>query len=266
MARSKRTDSSPDTEEPTDRKAALGDALRRRILNMEMAPGTVVDEVALSEEFGLSRPPVRELLRQMAAQGYVELEANRAPRVAALGHEALHNYHLAAPVVYVATTRLAAQHASAADIAELRAIQADFRRAVDDGDIDGRVFANDRFHAAIGRIGRNPYWLPTLHRLQIDHARMGKTFYQPRDPRMADELAQAVQQHDAIIDAIERRDADAASALVRAHLELSRQNMAMYVAPTPDEAVQALAEADAADAPDAPAAPRGAVPAGRADG
>ena len=64
-----------------DRKALLSEALRRRIVSMEMAPGAVVDELALSEEFGLSRPPVRELMRQMAAEGYIELEANRAARV-----------------------------------------------------------------------------------------------------------------------------------------------------------------------------------------
>ncbi len=64
---------------PLDRKGVLADALRRRILSMELAPGAVVDELAMCEEFGLSRPPVRELLRQIAAEGYIELEANRAP-------------------------------------------------------------------------------------------------------------------------------------------------------------------------------------------
>jgi DNA-binding GntR family transcriptional regulator len=68
-------------EVPQDRKAVLAQALRRRILSMELAPGAVVDELALCDEFGLSRPPVRELLRQIAAEGYIELEANRAPRV-----------------------------------------------------------------------------------------------------------------------------------------------------------------------------------------
>ena len=67
-----------------DRKASLGLALRQRILTMELAPGAVLDEVALSEEFGLSRPPVRELMRQMAGEGYIELEANRAARVSSM--------------------------------------------------------------------------------------------------------------------------------------------------------------------------------------
>ena len=57
---------------------------------MELAPGAVVDELALCDEFGLSRPPVRELLRQIAAEGYIELEANRAR--AAMSHDSLHAF------------------------------------------------------------------------------------------------------------------------------------------------------------------------------
>ncbi|SEJ76094.1 GntR family transcriptional regulator [Paraburkholderia diazotrophica] len=214
-----------------DRKAALGQALRHRILSMEMAPGASLDEVALAEEFGLSRPPVRELMRQMAAEGYIELEANRAARVASMNYDSLRNYFLAAPLIYVATTKLAAVHATQAEIDGLKRIQERFRAAVEGGGVDERVLQNDEFHLAIGKMAHNPYLLPSLCRLLIDHARLGKTFYQPRDERMDAELAEAVQQHEGIIDAIQRRDAEAAGEIVRAHVYLARRNMASYVAP-----------------------------------
>ena len=70
-----------------DKKALLAETLKRRIISMELAPGAVLDEVTLSEEFGLSRPPVRELIRQMAAEGYLELESNRPVRVSSMSHE-----------------------------------------------------------------------------------------------------------------------------------------------------------------------------------
>jgi DNA-binding GntR family transcriptional regulator len=214
-----------------DRKSALGQALRHRILSMELAPGASLDEVALAEEFGLSRPPVRELMRQMAAEGYIELEANRAARVASMNYDSLRNYFLAAPLIYVATTKLAAVHATQAEIDGLKRIQERFRAAVEGVDVDERVLQNDGFHFAIGKMAHNPYLLPSLCRLLIDHARLGKTFYQPRDERMDAELAEAVQQHEDIIDAIERRDAEAAGEIVRAHVYLARRNMASYVAP-----------------------------------
>ena len=214
-----------------DRKGALGQALRHRILSMELAPGASLDEVALAEEFGLSRPPVRELMRQMAAEGYIELEANRAARVASMNYDSLRNYFLAAPLIYMATTKLAAVHATQAEIDGLKRIQERFRAAVEGDLVDERVLQNDQFHFTIGRMAHNPYLLPSLCRLLIDHARLGKTFYQPRDERMDAELAEAVQQHEDIIDAIQRRDADAAGEIVRAHVYLARRNMASYVAP-----------------------------------
>ena len=214
-----------------DRKAALGQALRHRILSMELAPGSSLDEVALAEEFGLSRPPGRELMRQMAAEGYIELEANRAARVASMNFDSLRNYFLAAPLIYVATTKLAAAHATQAEIDGLKRIQERFRAAVQGEMVDERVLQNDQFHYAIGKMAHNPYLLPSLARLLIDHARLGKTFYQPRDERMDAELAEAMQQHDDIIDAIERRDAEAAGEIVRAHVYLARRNMASYVTP-----------------------------------
>ncbi|WP_156992359.1 GntR family transcriptional regulator [Paraburkholderia oxyphila] len=214
-----------------DRKAAFGHALRQRILSMELAPGSTLDEVALSVEFGLSRQPVRELMRQMAAEGYVELEANRAPRVASMNYDSLRSYFLAAPLIYVATTKLAATQATPADIDALKRIQERFRAAVEGTIVDERVLENDQFHLAIGKMARNPYLLPSLCRLLIDHARLGKTFYQPSNERMEAELATAVQQHEDIIDAIQRRDAEAAGSVVLAHVNLARRNMAAYVAP-----------------------------------
>jgi DNA-binding GntR family transcriptional regulator len=109
MGRKSATFEADDAKLPLDRKAALSLALRHRILTMELQPGAVLDEVLLSEEFGLSRPPVRELLREMAGEGFVELEANRAARVASMSFHSLRNFFLAAPMIYIATTKLAAE-------------------------------------------------------------------------------------------------------------------------------------------------------------
>ncbi len=213
-----------------DRKAALGDTLRRRILTMQLAPGAVLDEVALGEEFGLSRPPVRELMRQMAGEGYIELEANRAARVTAMNYNALRDFFLVAPMIYIATTKLAAEVASRADVERLRVIQARFRQAAVDKDVEGRIFANNEFHLEIGRIAGNDYLLPSLTRLLIDHGRIGRTFFR-NDPAAQEQLDVAADQHDEIIDAIARHDPEECARLVRAHLELSRRNMAAYAAP-----------------------------------
>ena len=224
------TSKTPDV--PVDRKGVLSEALRRRILNMELAPGAVVDEIALGNEFGLSRPPVRELLRQIAAEGYIELEANRAPRVAAMNHDSLRSFFLAAPLIYIATTQLAALHASPPEIEVLKEIQRQFRQAIEDKDVENRVILNDAFHLEIGRMAHNEYLMPSLRRLLIDHARLGRIFYRhPTTDDMQRDLELACDQHDQMIEAIERRDPNAATAVVQAHWELSRRRMAEYTAP-----------------------------------
>lgn len=215
-----------------DRKGQLGETLRRRILSMELKPGAVVDEVALGAEFGLSRPPVRELLRQMAAEGYLELEPNRAARVSAMSYDSLRSFFQAAPLIYVATTQLAAEKATASDVATLRDIQACFKEAIASNDIDQRVHYNDRFHLEIGKIAGNAYLMPSLRRILLDHARLGKIFYRPSPAAdMQEDMSTAVHQHDLIIDAIESRNVQAATDLVRAHMDLSRRRMAEYAVP-----------------------------------
>ncbi|MBB5574872.1 GntR family transcriptional regulator [Rhizobium paranaense] len=220
-----------------DRKANLGLTLKRRILTMELPPGSVLDEVALSEEFGLSRPPVRELMRQMAGEGYIELEANRAARVSSMSYQSLRDFFLMAPMIYITANRMAAENRTRAELDALKQIQQSFQKAVDNRDVEGRVFYNDQFHRQVGEMAHNVYLVPSLRRLQIDHARIGKIFYKhPNTPRMQEELELASKQHDEMIETIERHDADAAGELARLHLELSRRNMAMYAAPEGIEA------------------------------
>ena len=216
--------------ENDNRKQRLASALRQRILTMEIAPGAVIDEVELAGEFGLSRPPIRELMRQMAGEGYIDLEANRPARATAMSYHALRDFYLVAPMIYIATTKLAAEHARPQAIARLRAIQDQFRAAIKAGDLNARIFANDAFHLEIGRMARNVYLMPSLRRLLIDHARIARTFYRD-DFSDGGQLATAADQHDQIIDAIARRDPETAGGIVQAHMEISRRDMAAYAVP-----------------------------------
>jgi DNA-binding GntR family transcriptional regulator len=218
-----------------DRKAVFGDALRRRILTMEIAPGAVLDEVALAEEFSLSRPPVREIMRQMAGEGYIELELNRPARVTSMSYQSLRDFYLVAPMIYIVSTKLAAENATKRDVGFLRQIQRQFRRAAAGSNVEERILSNNEFHLEIGKIARNDFLIPSLRRCLIDHGRIGRTHFR-NDPIAREQLELAANQHDEIIDAIERHDPEAAGDIVKAHLDVSRRNMAAYAAPDPMEA------------------------------
>ncbi len=96
------------------KKTICVEDLRRRVLTQAFEPGDYLDETELSEAYGISRPPLREVLRQLAGEGYVVLHENRGAQVAPMTHKTLRNFFVAAPMIYAATTRLAAEHATPA--------------------------------------------------------------------------------------------------------------------------------------------------------
>lgn len=219
-------------EATSDRKTVFSQTLRRRIRSLELAPGSVVDEIALCEEFGLSRPPVRELMREMAAEGYIELESNRPARVSSMNYDSLRSFFLAAPLLYSATAQLAATQATARDIKTLNDIQTKYLHAIETHDVAERVHWNDRFHFEIGNIARNPHLLPSLLRVQIDHARLGTIFYRSQAAEdMVEDVKKSAHQHDQIINAIESGDAQRAGELARDHMDMARHRMTEYIVP-----------------------------------
>jgi DNA-binding GntR family transcriptional regulator len=226
-------ESDPDT--PRGRKRRCREALRRRILTLAVEPGAHLDEAELAAEFGISRPPLREILREMAGEGYVELAPNRGAVVAPMTHRTLHSFFRAAPMIYAATARLAAEAATEAQIMRLKDAQLLFRAAIRGGDGAERALANERFHAIIGEMAHNAYLAPSLRRLLIDHTRIGTTFYDPRQRHLAASRAEAADQHDRFVELIEAGDADGAEALALAHWELSRAEMESFIAPAPVE-------------------------------
>lgn len=215
-----------------DRKAALSGHLRQAILTLELEPGSDLDEIALGETFELSRTPVREVFRALDGLGYVELRENRGARVAALAHTTLRDFFLAAPMVYSAILRLAARNARPEQVAALKEAQEQFRTALKSGNAAARALANNRFHEITGEMAGNIYLLPSFHRLLIDHARIGMTFYQPRTNEMAGNLDAASRQHDEIIAAIEAGDEERAAQLADEHWALSRGQIELYVMPS----------------------------------
>ncbi|MCG7627191.1 GntR family transcriptional regulator [Epibacterium sp. MM17-32] len=214
------------------RKSTLYDTLKQQVLTLELRPGADLDESDLSERFGLSRTPLREVLRQLAGEGYVDLRENRGARVTEMSYTTLRDFFLAAPMIYGAILRLAAQHAKPAQIADLKATQEDFRAALRSGSSAERALANNRFHEITGDMAANVYLLPSFKRLLIDHARIGMTFYRPQTNEMAENLTEAADQHDAIIAAIEAGDEATAAKLAEDHWNLSRGQIELFVMPT----------------------------------
>lgn len=214
-------------------KLELAEHLKTQVLTMAISPGMDLDETELSLAFGLSRTPLREVFRQLAGEGYLELRSGKGARVSEMSHTSLRDFFLAAPMVYAAILRLAAEHRTDEQLIALKEAQKTFRETLRTGSPTARTLANNRFHEITGEMAGNIYLLPSFRRLMIDHARIGMTFYQPTSNDMAENLAKASEQHDAIIAAIETRDGQKAADLADEHWALSRDQIESFVMPLP---------------------------------
>ncbi|VTP64342.1 Carbon starvation induced regulator [Leclercia adecarboxylata] len=73
-------------------KVALYEDLKRHILTMELDPDELLDEAALTAQYGLSRTPVREIFQRLAGEGYLEIVEKRGVRVIPMSHSTLRNF------------------------------------------------------------------------------------------------------------------------------------------------------------------------------
>ena len=214
-------------------KKSIYDDLKKRILTLALEPGEALDETSLSRHYSISRTPLREILRALAAEGCVEIVNHRGAYVSSMSHKVLRDFFVTAPMIYSAIGRLAAQNATAGQIAEIRSIQDRFRAAIEAGEAADMVYWNQCFHALMGEMADNPYLKPSYDRLLIDHARISQTFYRPRDAEMESRMYRALEHHDEMIAAIDAGDSQRVVDLIVEHWELSRDLIEYFVKPDP---------------------------------
>ena len=192
------------------------DVLRDEILSLTLPPGSPIDEVQLAERFSMSRTPIREALVRLAGEGLVDTLPNRSTIVSNIDFLNLHSFFDAITLMYRVTTRLAAQYHRAEDLTVIRAHQAEFAAAVAAQDALAMIATNRAFHSAIAEAGRNPYFTGLFQRLLDEGRRILRLYYQSFDDRLPQRY---VDEHEAIISAIEARDLEAADRLATIHAD-----------------------------------------------
>lgn len=214
------------------RKSFCYEDLKRRILTLELEAGSFLDETRISESYGISRSPLREILRQLSGEGFVVLQENRGATVTHMTLKTFRNFFVVAPMIYSAVAQLAARNAKPAQLERLKQAQKRFRAAIQADDIAERSLSNERFHMIIGEMADNEFLMPSLTRLLIDHTRLGMSFFTPDDTGSDKKrILTAADQHDEFIALIAARDADKVAALTIAHWELSRGDMGRFAVP-----------------------------------
>ncbi|MFD1212967.1 GntR family transcriptional regulator [Arthrobacter sp. GCM10027362] len=140
------------------------DELRRRILTGEMAQGSVLSQVLLAQEIGVSTTPLREALRRLAAEGLVQLESHRDARVTSLTAEEARDLYVIRESMDPLAAGLAAGSRTPADIADIETALSQLTPLRDATDL-AAMTAHREFHRAIYRASHNPLLINILEGL-----------------------------------------------------------------------------------------------------
>jgi DNA-binding GntR family transcriptional regulator len=135
----------------------VAELLRQRIFSRELEPGSWIDELKIAEAYGISRTPLREALKVLAAEGLVTMKVRRGAYVTEVSDRDLADvYHLLSLLESDAAGKVATQ-ATDEQLKELQALHAELELAANPATTDrGRFFElNERFHMRLLEIADN---------------------------------------------------------------------------------------------------------------
>lgn len=189
----------------------VAEQLRSRILTHALAPGSWIDEQALATELGISRTPLREALKVLAAEGLVAMKLRRGAYVAEVSQRDLEDvYHLLGLLEGDAAAAFAAQ-ASDAQLAELMAIHAELEASVSDP--DAFFAANEHFHVRLLELADNRW----RQQMVADLRRVMK-LNRHRSLLREGRIEASLREHRQLLAALQARDAARAQAAMSEHI------------------------------------------------
>lgn len=199
----------------------VAERLRSRIFAHELAPGGWIDEQALAGEYGISRTPLREALKVLAAEGLVVLKPRRGCYVAELSERDIDEVFPVMAMLEGRVAEEATRRATPADLGRLQAIHDELERHAAANDADRFFETNQRFHAALQEIAGNRY----LAQL-IDDARKVIKLTRRDSLRLEGRLRQSLAEHRGILEALRGGDPNAAGRRMHDHLLSGRAALA----------------------------------------
>ena len=192
----------------------VAELLRQRIFNRELEPGSWIDELKIAEEYGISRTPLREALKVLAAEGIVTMKVRRGAYVTEVSQQDLADvYHLLS-LLESDAAGVVAERATPAQMAELKALHAELEAAAAPGKVDREHFfaVNERFHMHLLAVANNR-WRDQM----VADLRKVMKLNRHNSLLKSGRIEESLNEHRAIMAALESRDASNAMARMQAH-------------------------------------------------
>lgn len=202
---------------PKDTFVKASDKIRLKIEDAikegTLLPGDPIDDAELAAQYQVSRTPIREALIQLQAQGMLTSLPRGGMIVAKMDlQQLLSLWELLAELEGV-TVRLACQRMTADELAAIVQMHEDSRAVMEADDVAGWQESNLRFHELIYRAARNPYL-----RQEVLRMRTRTGYYRRHAFGALGRITASFEQHREVVEAFKKRDAEAASAAMVAHM------------------------------------------------
>ena len=188
----------------------VAELLRQRIFRRELEPGSWIDELKLAEEYGISRTPLREALKVLAAEGLVTMKVRRGAYVTEVSESDLSDvYHLLS-LLESDAAGVVAKRATDAQIKELQALHQELEAAASDRE---KFFAiNERFHMRLLQLANNR-WRDQM----VSDLRKVMKLNRHNSLLKSGRIEESLREHRAIMAALAKRDARATVQRMQAH-------------------------------------------------
>ena len=201
-------------------RTRVAERLRAEILHGGLRPGEWLRQERLAAEQGVSQTPVREALRQLAAEGLVEHVPYRGIRVVEFSIDDVEDLYTCRALIEGMAARFAAVHITPGELEEMATLFERMCRCKTPDDLPEYRELNRRFHAAIFTASRRSFLVRTLAQLWAAFP----TMLWSNVPRVATESVPErdepdVVEHRAIVEALADHDPEAAERAVRRHIE-----------------------------------------------
>ncbi len=192
--------------------------LREEILSNRLRPGVHLQEEVIGAQLGISRAPVRDALRLLAAEDLVTITPRRGAIVKALSPQEFLAAYQVREALEMLAMRLFVPRVTDADLSALRALHRRMTAAAEANDVDGFFGANAEFHALIVERSGNDRLRETYRQLMNALLR-----YRMRSYSLRGGLDRSLAEHAAILEAVEQRDVAEAVALLSAHIQVPQR-------------------------------------------
>jgi DNA-binding GntR family transcriptional regulator len=191
--------------------------LRQMLVENRIAPGAKLNERELADVLQVSRTPLREAIKMLAAEGLVELLPNRGAIAVSLSEADVLNTFEVMAGLEALSGELAAQRITEQELAEIKAMQFEMMAAYTRRDLSNYYRINARIHSAINAAAKNPVLTVTYN--QVNARLQALRFRSNQDGA---KWKRAMAEHEKMIVALEKRDAMALRELLTAHLRSKR--------------------------------------------